>query len=257
MKIFIYLFLLIFISSCSNISNENYTSSIDSSNYYENYYDSISAPSAEYDDMENEIRIPKVKSIKKIIKEEDPFDKQFKYIGDITHVVNDTMIFGKPHPVDLVISYKTPIDIISQEVESFRRNPNNLNTQKIKITPLMKAKLIDPTKNSFQIIPITDSIQQVDMEEGTYTMWLWKVIPIRGGSNELVLNVDIIIGDNKKSLKIYNDIIYVEIKTIDKITGWIERNWKYVTYIISTIGIIIAWLYKEQLINIFRKKQND
>lgn len=66
-----------------------------------------------------------------------------------------------------------------------------------------------------------------------------------------------IVGDNKKSLKIYNDIIFVKVKTIDKLSGRIEKNWKYITYIISTIGIIIAWLYKEQIIILFEINKNN
>lgn len=254
MKLFIYLILLIFISSCSSgdMMKEEYGSLVDST-YYQDSSPILSESTVEYP-LEKEI---KRGSIRKEFKKENLIEKQSKYIGDITHLINDTMEYGKPYPVDLVISYKTPIDIISNEVQSFRKNLNNLSTQKIIITPIMKAKLVDPTKNSFKIIPITDSIQQVDMEDETYTMWQWKVVPIKGGNNELVLNVDMIVGDNKKSLKIYNDIIFVKVKTIDKLSGWIEKNWKYITYIISTIGIIIAWLYKEQIIILFKRNKNN
>ncbi len=238
---FIYLFLLIFISSCdSNITTNEYV--IDST-----FHDTS---------VENllELEYPLQTELKSGIINEKIINQSIKYIGDITHIINDTMEFGKLYPVNLVISYKTPIDIIANDIKSFR-DVNNLNTQKILITPLMKAKLLDPTGNSFKITPVTDSIQQVDMEDGTYTVWQWKVIPIKGGNNELVLNVDMIIGNNKKSLKIYNDTIHVKVKPIDKISDWIERNWQYITYIISVLGIAIGWLYKEQLVTHFKKSK--
>lgn len=173
-------------------------------------------------------------------------------IGNVTHLIKDTMDYGVIDTVELVVSYNTPMVIILNDVGTFSHNPLNVITQPIKVTPLMKARLVDPSK-SFLIDPITDSIQIVEMVDNTYTLWQWKVTPKKGGSTQLILNVDMIIGDNHKSLEIFEDKVYVDIKKKDVFKIWIEKNWHYITYVIGLIGAIIAWLYKEKIITYFKK----
>lgn len=196
----------------------------------------------------------RLKSISYITSDSVIVEKNLEKIGDIKHLIKDTMSYGKVDTVELVISYNASDVIIFENVRTFKNSQSNVKTQKIKITPVMKAKLIDPTKNSFKIIPITDSIQIVESYDNTYTLWQWRVIPLRGGNTELIMNVDMIVGDYKKSLKIYNDKIYVYINPLKKIENWFITNWKYITYILGLIGSIIAWLYKENIVNIFKKK---
>ena len=75
----------------------------------------------------------------------------------------------------------------------------------------MRARLIDPSGGNFIIIPITDTVQIVEMKDSTYTLWQWRVRPIKYGDQQLVLNVDMIIGDHKKSIHIYQDTVHIYI----------------------------------------------
>jgi len=62
-----------------------------------------------------------------------------------------------------------------------------------------------------------------------------------------------IVDNHKKSLKIYQDKIYVHIEFWTKIWINVKANWTYITYIIGGIFAIFGWLYKEKIIKIFKK----
>lgn len=186
---------------------------------------------------------------------ETPIEKVSKNVGEINHVIKDTMNFGVADNVEITISYNCPKSIIVDSVKTFKKHKNNQSnviTQPIKITPEMRARLIDPTGNSFVIIPITDTIQIVEVNDSTFTLWQWRVTPIKSGDQNLVLSVDMIVGDAKKSLKIYQDKIYIHIGFWTKVWIFIQKNWTYITYIVGGIFAIFGWLYKEKIIKIFK-----
>lgn len=182
-------------------------------------------------------------------------EREEKKIGEINHVIKDTMNYGISDTVEITISYNCPKNIIVDSVQTFRRylrSQRNIVTQPIKVTPEMRARLIDPTGNSFKIIPITDTVQIIEMKDSTFTLWQWRVTPIKAGNQNLVLSVDMIVGNSKKSLKIYQDKIYIHIGYWTKIWNFIKLNWTYITYVIGGIFAILGWLYKEKIIKIFK-----
>jgi hypothetical protein len=66
-----------------------------------------------------------------------------------------------------------------------------------------------------------------------------------------------IIDDHRKSLKIYEDKIYVDIKKGTSMWLWVQKYWTYITYIIGGICTIIAWMYKEKIIKFFKKSEDE
>jgi hypothetical protein len=175
-----------------------------------------------------------------------------KKIGEITHLIKDTMNYGVTDTVEVTISYNCPKVIIQNEVATFRSHALSITSQPVKITPEMRARLIDPTGNSFRIVPITDTVQMVEMTDSTYTLWQWMVTPIKAGDQSLVLSVDMIVDNNKKSLKIYQDKIFVHIGFWSKVWNFIQINWTYITYVVGGLLAILAFLYKEKIIKIFK-----
>lgn len=145
--------------------------------------------------------------------------------GDITYIMQDSMIVGNITVVDMTVSKGVPYTDIISEIESF--NAEYAITDKIRIAPIMQAKLIDPSGKSFNIIPITPERQMV--EPFGYTLWKWKVTPLTPGANSLLISVDIIIGTNIKSIEVYEGMI----KVISNETNWdrfvnfFNENWKY------------------------------
>lgn len=175
-------------------------------------------------------------------------------IGDIVHIVEDTMFFGITDTIELTVSYNTPVNFIIERVGTFNHaRHDNITTQKISLTPVMEAKLIDPSNGDFDIIPITDQTQIIEFVDSTYTLWQWRVTPLKGGMKNLVLNVNMIVGEHRKSIKIYEDKIYVHITKKDKLWAWIKLNWTYLTYLIGLMGAIFGFFYKEKILNIFKK----
>lgn len=190
---------------------------------------------------------------------EDVIKKEENKIGSINHIVKDTMEYDVSDTVEMTISYNCPKEIIVDNVKTFKKHKskskskNNVVTQTIKITPEMRARLIDPSGESFIIIPVTDTVQIVEMKDSTYTLWQWRVKPINYGDQNLVLSVDMIIDGYKKSIKIYQDKIFVHIGFWTKAWNFIQLYWEYLTYAVTSILAIIAWLYKKQTVNFLRK----
>lgn len=256
---FIFIILYFLIASCVGISDEDTTIGQDTTyvEYPEIQLDSIGAAPIYYDSISNSnisksIRVKDI-NLNSIISDSSIADYQADKIGDITHIIEDTMKFGITDTVELAISYNTPVNFIIQRVGTFSHTHNdNLTTQKIKITPVMEAKLIDPTNSSFEIIPITDQTQIIEFEDSTYTLWQWRVTPLNGGAKNLILNVNMIVGEHTKSIKIYEDKIYVHITNVDRFWLWIKLNWTYLTYAIGLITALLGFLYKEKILHIFK-----
>jgi hypothetical protein len=180
-------------------------------------------------------------------------EKQSEKIGEITHLIKDTMNYGVADTVELTVSYNMPTSAVIQQVGTFSHaSPSNITTQSVRLTPYMRARLIDPTKKNFIIVPITDSIQYVETQDNTFTLWQWRVTPLKGGSKELVLNVDMIVGEHSKSLKIYQDNIYVYISPMTTFWNWVKTNWMYIT---GAFGLIVTLLtLREKIMSLFKKK---
>ena len=178
-----------------------------------------------------------------------------KNIGEIKHLVKDTMRYGKLDTVELTVSYNCPISIITPDVVTFQHTPTtNIVTTTTILTPTMRARLIDPSGNSFVIVPITDTVQIVEMKDSTYTLWQWMVTPKIGGNQELIFSVDMIVGSNTKSIKTYQDKIYVYISPWTVIWNWISTYWEYITGVIGGLfAIFLAW---DQIKKIFKRRKN-
>ena len=190
------------------------------------------------------------KLITNIIKQEE------KKIGEIHHIIKDTMFYDVTDTVEMTISYNCPKEIIVDEVKTFKKykvKGNNIKKQSIKITPEMRARLIDPSGNSFIIIPVTDTVQIVEMKDSTYTLWQWRVTPIRYGDQYLVLSVDMIIGDHKKSIHIYQDRIHVYISFWARTWIFIETYWDYITFALTGLFALISWIWQKEILAFFKK----
>lgn len=184
-------------------------------------------------------------------------NQEEKKIGEINHIIKDTMKYQTIDTVEMTISYNCPKELIVDQVKTFKKykvisNKKNIKTQNIKITPQMRARLIDPSGESFVIIPITDTVQIVEMKDSTYTLWQWRVRPIKYGENSLVINVDMIMGGHKKSIHIYQDSVHVYIGFWSKTWMFIQTYWEYLTFVLTGIFAIIGWIWQKEILGFFR-----
>jgi len=225
---YIFLIILIFImSNCSNDYN-NYSSDIQ----YDTLYNKVDKSNEKYEYNSKDGGVA--------IEPEKP--KEYT-IGDITYVMNDTMIIGKINIVNMTISHKIKISDVISDVKTF--TPTNTKTKKIRIAPTMRARLIDPTGYNFIITPITNEEQFI--EDSDYTIWEWDIKQKKKGNHEIRLSVDIIINNNSKSIKVFDDMIYVysDDTIIEKIIIFILDNWKW---LITTLIIpIFIFFYRKKI----------
>jgi len=178
-----------------------------------------------------------------------------KYIGEIKHLVKDTMRYGKLDTVELTVSYNCPTSTVVQQVSTFHNTPvGNITTTTTVLTPTMRARLIDPS-GGFVVVPITDTVQIVEMKDGTYTLWQWMVTPKKGGNQELIFSVDMIIGSNIKSIKTYQDKIYVYINPSTIFWNWVKLNWAYITGFVALL--ISLFTLREKIIGSFKKRERE
>ena len=158
--------------------------------------------------------------------------------GDITYVMQDSMVVGEISIVDMTVSKGMTHSEIVASVESFSNA--SVVAEEIRVTPTMRAKLIDPSTNNFRIVPITPDTQII--EPNGYTLWKWNVTPLVSGVNPLLISVDIIVGDNSKSIEVYEGKIQVisNETSWDKFVKFLNENWKYLlSTLIIPFGIFV------------------
>ena len=150
----------------------------------------------------------------------------------------------------MTISKGVNKDKIISEVKTFNRN--NLHTDSIRISPVMKARLVDPSNGiNFRIVSKTNEEQFI--EEGDYTRWIWNVTPLTNGNNNLSLVIDISFNDKNKSIQVYDGIIYVYSNEtfLQKLGRFFIENWQY---IFSSLLIpILIFLYKNDRVQTYLK----
>jgi hypothetical protein len=150
------------------------------------------------------------------------FDK-----GDINYVIQDTMIVGVINEVNVTISKGVDIKTIIADVKTFTEN--NLHTDTIRIAPVMRARIVDPSNGINFIIASKTNAEQF-LEIGDYTRWTWDVTPLNKGKNKLSLIVDVMYGTNSKSYQVYDGFIYVYSNEtfFQKITKFLSKNWQFI-----------------------------
>ena len=170
------------------------------------------------------------------INSESPtFDK-----GNINYIVKDTMIIGVITEVNMTISKGVDIKTIINDVKTFTEN--NLHSDSIRISPVMRARLIDPS-NGLNFIVVSKTNAEQFLEIGDYTRWIWDVTPLNKGTNELSLIVDVMYGSKSKSYQVYDGFIYVYSNEtfFQKITKFFIKNWQYI--LTSLLIPFIGFLY--------------
>lgn len=194
---------------------------------------------------------PIIMETQSIILKEIEVQEQKK--AKLTYVINDTMMVGETYNVDLTLSKKITNNQLANIIDGFKDKP--LIDTMIIITDIMRARLIDPTGKNFTVTQITEEIQNTTISD--LIRWQWQVVPLIEGDNSLTISVDIYLEDSPQSVNIYNGKTHVyAIHTFwEDFGNWIEKNWSYITYIVGLIGAIIAWLYKEKIINFFKRNE--
>lgn len=118
----------------------------------------------------------------------------------------------------------------------------NVRVESIRVSSVMSASLYGK-KGDFEIESTSTEFQNI--EDFGYTEWSWLVTPLKGGQNNLKLNIKIRIQDNGQDF--YKDITVFEkkVKVKSNITSsffdFVKQNWEW---FMSVIFIpLIRWLF--------------
>jgi hypothetical protein len=178
--------------------------------------------------------------------------------GRVRYKIDTTMQVNSTYNVNLTISKNLPMDSIVKLFPEFKSG--NIADVMISIGARMKCKLIDPNRGNFRISNSTDSVQPVSIEDMSYTQWQWQVTPLKPGKNALTLNIDVYIGEDKKSVKVFNGIINVTVPPQPWYTAFfsfISREWDKIISFISVIVIpLLGWVNREKIFKFFRKNRS-
>jgi hypothetical protein len=170
--------------------------------------------------------------------------------GDINYVLQDTMVVGVVNEVNMTISVGVDKKDIISQIKTF--TDDNLHTESVRISPVMKARLVDASGGvNFKIVE--KSGQEQFLEYGEITRWTWEVTPLVKGNNNLSLVVDVILNDKIKTIQVYDGVIYVySDKTIIQIIStFLLTYWQYLlSTLLLPFGIYLYQVYSK------RKKEN-
>lgn len=265
MKVFIYIFIFIFLVSCTT-KKETVKVNMDLKKTKEMIQiqkeaETITIPVEEIvaismkDEMQSNYKEKPAMSSSKTTKTDENKKEKFlsKIIyedsdyGNINYVLEDTMIVGKTTAINVTISENVDQATIIEEIETFEEN--NVKTIRIRISPIMRARLIDPSEENFKIVSLTPEEQIVENDQ--ITRWEWGVTPLKKGNHKLKLTVDILQDDNCKNVEVHEDFIYVysDKGVLESVFEFMGKNWQW---FLSTLIIpLTIWLYRK------RKKSKD
>jgi len=151
----------------------------------------------------------------------------------------------------------TKNDVISK-VSSFK-SVNNHSTELIdtiiRVTPKMSVNLKEVgTEKNFHIDTITPTVQKIEIEDTTLTIWQWRVTPIKDGNKVLTITVNLYIGKVEKNLEIYDGKIYVHMnhKIWVLIGNFFVNYWQWLCS--AAIFPFLIWIFKVYIQPKFKKK---
>jgi hypothetical protein len=188
------------------------------------------------------------------IKNDTPIIKpnEIRPRGLIAYSVPSEMEVDEDYLVKLRISKqndKTVLLVGDREIP-ISDNLDSVKIESITISPIMSASLLS-SKKDFEITPLSTDIQNID-DEG-YTEWAWSVSPLKGGENNLKLNVKIRIkedgNDYYKDITVFERKIKVKSNLGSSIKDFIVKNWEWF------MGVIFIPLFQWLWLLWKRKKE--
>ena len=172
--------------------------------------------------------------------------KEVRPHGLIAYSVPTQMQVGSEYSVKIRISKqnnRTVLLIGNREIP-ISDNLDSVKIETITVSPVMSASLLS-SKNDFEITSLSTEIQNIDQDG--YTEWEWNVIPLKGGENNLKLNVKIRIkedgNDYYKDITVFQRKIKVKSNLSYSIKDFIFKNWEWFLGVIFIPIFQRFWLF--------------
>lgn len=162
---------------------------------------------------------------------QDPQPPQYSSLselitGRVAYQIDSTMEIDQSYTSTLAITRAVDDSLM------FRyKSPENWSTDTIKVSPRMKAILIDPRGgNSFQISSLNSEEQVVDGT--TATVWRWAIQPMQPGIRKLIVRLSVQLSSEDGEMA-YRDLNLIEKEVIIdapwsfQIKTIVRENWQY------------------------------
>lgn len=123
-----------------------------------------------------------------------------KLKGQLAYFIPDTMTVRQDYRVGMQISSDTSRAVLEEMIASypvFSDNEQDVQSERIRIGPVMRAVLVDPSPaadKKFAITPFGESDRRrLDLRGGEPALWEWVVTPLRKGDHKLYFSIEVIV----------------------------------------------------------------
>lgn len=161
-------------------------------------------------------------------------------MGKLAYDIQDTMKVGNLSRATVSITKALNDSILFSSL-----NSTHFTTKEVKVSSKVKVVLLDPSdKQNFSINPLNTEEQFVD--DTTNTIWLWNIVPLRSGENDLLLratvNVITDLGETPRDIPIFEKKVTVQASPFKATNQFFQDNWQWIA---GTILIpLLLWGYK-------------
>lgn len=153
--------------------------------------------------------------------------------GMIGYKIPDTMKVDNSYRAVVTIAKTLEDSILYMGIDR-----SGFTEEAIKISSIVNVRLKDPTNNkNFEIHALSTEEQPV--LDSSNTVWQWNIIPIRGGENDLIIQVTA----EEKDLPLFEKTVKVKASFTRKVGNFAEDNWQWLS---SAIIIpLFLWAVKK------------
>lgn len=180
-----------------------------------------------------------VEVIEEPVDEVVEIDMNLSQYGTIVFNVPDTLELDQTVVIHLALSPTVPL----QDIERHVTEEGALKNRRIRISKIMTADL---KGTGFEIIPITESMQAINMED--ITDWRWEVTAMKPGTRHLHLTVNTVVEidgqERTRTIHSHSELITIHVSMQQRISGFVAGNWKWLW---SAILVPLAgWVWENR-----------
>ena len=180
-----------------------------------------------------------VEVIEAPVEEPVEIDMNLSQYGTIVFNVPDTLGLNQTVVIHLALSPTVPL----QDIERHVTEEGALKNRRIRISKIMTADL---KGTGFEIIPITETMQAINMED--ITDWRWEVTAMKPGTRHLHLTVNTVVEidgqERTRTIHSHSELITIHVSMQQRISGFVAGNWKWLW---SAILVPFAgWLWENR-----------
>ncbi len=186
-----------------------------------------------------EPRIDPVEVIEEPVSEAVKIDMNISQYGTIVFNVPEALTLNQTVVIHLALSPTVPL----QDIERHVTEEGALKNRRIRISKIMTADL---KGSGFEIIPITESMQAINMDD--ITDWRWEVTALKPGSRHLHLTVNTIVEiddqERIRTIHSHSELINIHVSMQQQISIFVAGNWKWLW---SAIFVPFAgWIWESR-----------